>query len=67
MALNALDKERYIQHGGVSCPFCGSEDIEGGFVETSEGYAFQPITCKEEGCGKKWKDIYILSDLEEEV
>ena len=56
--------KKYIEGGGVSCPHCGSQDIEGGFVEIVSGEAWQDVTCNH--CGKKWTDIYKLKSIEEE-
>jgi hypothetical protein len=53
----------YIEHGGVSCPFCKSEDIEGGSVETDQGGAFQPVACN--ACGAEWNDVYELTTVAE--
>lgn len=47
-----------------SCPFCGSEDVEGDFVETDSSEAWQPVTCN--NCGKGWNDLYKLVGFEEE-
>jgi len=55
----------YIKSGGVICPYCGSEDIEGGFININIGEAFQEITCH--SCDKRWTDIYKLIWIEEEL
>jgi hypothetical protein len=55
-------KQDYIETGGNSCPFCGSEDIEGGFINTDSCYSWQKVKCNE--CEKRWKDIYTLTDIE---
>ena len=52
---------RYIQAGGVKCPFCDSQDIEGGAVEIDFGRAYQKVTCKK--CGKTWVDGYSLNSV----
>uniref|UniRef100_A0A6M3M5T5 Uncharacterized protein n=1 Tax=viral metagenome TaxID=1070528 RepID=A0A6M3M5T5_9ZZZZ len=58
------DKWEYVNSGGTSCPYCGSQEIQGGFIEVDAGSAWQSIDCLE--CGKGWKDIYRLVDIEEE-
>ena len=57
-----MNKEEYIETGGTSCPFCGSGEIEGGFVEVNGGSAHQKIRCLL--CGEEWHDIYKLIDIE---
>ena len=62
-----MNKDRvteYIRSGGVKCPYCGSEEIEGGSIEIDEGRAVQSITCL--NCDKFWDDIYSLSGIHDE-
>jgi len=53
----------YLKKGGICClnPDCLSDDIEGGFIETDTGGAWQKITCNE--CGWTWTDVYKLSTV----
>lgn len=48
--------KKYMEDGGVACPFCGCEDIEGSQVEIDAGFAFQKISCTK--CEKTWIDYY---------
>lgn len=50
--------KEYCEHGGVHCPYCGSEDIDGGSIEINLAGAWQSITCL--SCDKEWTDIYKL-------
>ena len=53
-----IDKEQFIKAKGLTCPFCGSDCVEGGFVEVDAGKAFQEMGCTDrEG---KWQDVYRL-------
>ncbi len=61
--LTDSQKKVYLKGGGVKCPFCGSTDITGGFVEIEEGGAFQKVSCP---CGRSWIDVYSLVDIKEE-
>ena len=45
------------------CPFCDSDQIEGGFLEMDGSSAWQPVVCND--CGKGWNDIYNLVGYEE--
>ena len=56
-----IDKNAYIEGKGVTCPFCGSPQIEGGFVEIDAGKALQEIGCTE--CHESWQDVYELIDV----
>jgi DNA-directed RNA polymerase subunit RPC12/RpoP len=56
---------KYIEEGGVCCPYCGDSGIEGGPVEIMEGIAWQDIKCSE--CGKEWQDIYKLFAIDPQL
>lgn len=43
------------------CPFCNSDNISAYYFEADGSY--QKIECYT--CGKKWNDIYTLTDVEE--
>jgi len=58
-------KQAYLKSEGSKCPFCKSENIWGGITHSAkyyDGYE-QEVQCNE--CGKAWKDIYTLTDVEE--
>jgi formate dehydrogenase maturation protein FdhE len=60
--LNAMiDKESYIESKGLACPFCGSESIQGGFIEIQAAEAYQEMGCRE--CERNWHDVYRLVDV----
>jgi hypothetical protein len=52
----------YIASGGIRCPFCLDQDIEGRSVEINAGRASQTISCK--ACGAEWEDHYTLSNID---
>ncbi|VBB44987.1 conserved hypothetical protein [uncultured Desulfatiglans sp.] len=56
-----LDKQSYLKGKGLSCPYCGSLSIQGGFVEIDSGKAYQRMLCTE--CKQSWQDIYELMDV----
>lgn len=62
MTLPRTDGE-YVMHGGTRCPFCDSENIEGGPVEVDAGTATQEMLCL--SCAKAWNDQYKLVGYEE--
>jgi len=51
----------YLQEGGLHCPQCGSEQIEGGSFESSGGSGTQEIGCLK--CGAEWYDIFELVNI----
>ena len=64
--MDAKQRQRYLESKGSRCPFCNSNDIQGEVTISSSDYDEsyeQPIYCNE--CGKTWKDIYTLTDVEE--
>ena len=56
-----MDRESYIRGKGLFCPFCGSDDIGGGFVNIETGEASQEMSCTR--CNGRWQDLYKLVDL----
>ena len=61
--LTAKRKADYLATGGNRCPYCHSERIESGPVETSHlGYS-AIVDCHE--CGRVWTDIYSVTDVAE--
>lgn len=64
--VSAEKKQQYIDCDGVSCPFCGSADIEAGGPKVSDysEEVFEKTTCN--SCGKKWKDIYQIVNIVEQ-
>jgi len=53
--------EKYIECGGVFCPYCGSHDIEGDSFESDEYGVTQVVGCNE--CHEEWKDTYTLTQV----
>ena len=62
--MDAEQRQAYLESEGVRCPYCGSTNLEGEGSSSAnyyDGYE-QIINCKK--CGKSWKDIYTLTDVE---
>lgn len=57
-AIQPLPPRDYMATGGILCPVCHSQDIEGGAVEIDAGTAYQAVTCHE--CEAEWSDVYRL-------
>ena len=55
-------KERYVRSGGVRCPLCGSNQIEGGPFECEPGVVWQGIHCLV--CEGDWIDVSRLVDIQ---
>lgn len=51
-------KEYAEENGGLRCPLCGSENLEGSNIQVDAGIAWQNIIC--EDCEANWSDIYKL-------
>ena len=56
-----IDKDSYIKGKGLSCLFCGTESVQGGFIQVDAGKAFQEMGCLE--CEASWQDVYRLVDI----
>jgi len=61
--LTKIQKKKYIVNSS-QCPYCKSEDIEGGSVKIEHG-VYQEVWCHK--CGKEWVDVYVLVDIHEGV
>ena len=55
--MTKMTNEEYVK-SDRRCPFCGSDQIEGGFVEIDSHGAHQTVGCIE--CHKSWIDEYVL-------
>jgi hypothetical protein len=53
------DHVTYLRSSGGYCPSCGSNIIEGSFVDIENGHAYQKISCN--NCDAVWDDIYKLA------
>jgi len=47
-----------------NCPFCDSNNLDGGEWDAEGTMSWQRIECID--CGKKWDDIYTLQGYEED-
>jgi hypothetical protein len=58
-----MSDAEYVAGAGVSCPFCGSGDLEviaGPQVDGRD--CWQEVECRD--CGKTWRDVYHLAGYE---
>ena len=55
--------DRYLQVGGLRCPFCDSDQIEGNEWNADSGSATQEVECND--CGESWLDVYKLVSIEQ--
>ena len=53
--------KKYLEDSG-RCPFCGSDNIEGGSLEVDGHQAWQEVTCLD--CDGGWDDIYKLVGID---
>ena len=49
---------KYVDHGGTSCPYCGSDQVSSEQVDADGGSGTADVRCAV--CGKEWKDIWSL-------
>ena len=59
-------KYLYLKEHGVRCMNCGSDDIDPvGQPEIDDDYIAREVVCSD--CGERWKDVYQLVDVKEEL
>jgi len=56
--------KKYIDHKGVCCPYCSSDNIEStSLTLTDDGQVVGCVYCY--SCQKSWTEYYNLSNIEE--
>jgi transposase-like protein len=65
MPLTKEQIDKYVDSGGVNCPYCDSSEIEGRSFDMESGIVTQEISCL--ACGKDWIDVYRLFDVVDTV
>ena len=58
-----LTEKEYVDISGSRCPFCNSENIEGGNMDYYGSGVSQEVLCLD--CGKRWMDDYSLTGFTE--
>ena len=58
-------RKKYLEVDSRSCPFCGSDQIEGGSYDSEGSCIYQKIGCLE--CEESWYDQYELKDDQYEL
>jgi len=56
-------KDEYLLKGGGLCPWCKSNQIEGGHVVIEGNEAIQIMKCLD--CEEHWYDVYKLMEVRE--
>lgn len=54
-----MTSDEYVALGGVRCPHCGSDNLNGGSFDVSAGAVYQNIDCGD--CWAEWTDEYTLT------
>ena len=58
-------RKDYLSKGGKDCPVCHSDNISFQSPQVSDfGATFKLHTCLNETCGVRWKEYYLLDDIE---
>jgi transposase-like protein len=52
---------KYVEGGGLHCPYCGSTDMVILGRESDDDGLRQDVVCH--GCGREWADWYTLTDI----
>ena len=59
--MNTISQTQYVSHGGIHCPRCNENSIEGDSVEIDGPIAWQNVNCT--ACGLEWTDHYKLTGI----
>ena len=60
-ALTQEQADKYIADEGGSCPFCGSDQVEGQNFDYEYGRNYRGVTCT--ACGRSWQNGYTLDSI----
>lgn len=58
-----FNKEKYLEHNGLICPYCDSKEITATSSDFDDDYCWRNVACDD--CGETWQDIYTLTDVNE--
>jgi hypothetical protein len=60
--------DEYVKKSGRTCPWCKIGNVHN-FSESDaiKDYIAQPVKCDNPACGKRWWDIYTLTDIHEDA
>lgn len=61
--LTLEEQADYVREGYGQCPYCKSDQIEGGSWENEGNIVWQRVSCFD--CGRSWQDIYELSNIDQ--
>lgn len=61
VALNPKAIRKYVEAGGVKCPYCQSEDLQASNQEIDESGIYFDCECK--SCLREWKEHYVLAAI----
>lgn len=64
MPLTERQKKQYVKFGGNRCPYCSSEDLNAGKLQSDAGYVWQKVSC--DHCAREWTDVYTLTGIDED-
>ena len=51
--------EKYLASGGLNCPVCGKDNLEGDSIDISKAGSSQEVYCLD--CESSWTDLYTLT------
>ena len=54
-----FNEKKYLEHHGLICPYCDSDELMGGHAEFDDNYAWRNVVC--ENCGKEWTEVLTLT------
>jgi transposase-like protein len=64
MELTQEQIDKYVEQGGTSCPYCGSDQLQYGNEDLEAGAVYQRVSCLR--CNRRWTDSYTLTNLIED-
>jgi len=55
-----FDKQKYLEHYGLICPYCDSKNINADCSQFDDNYMWRSVVC--EDCKECWTETYMLID-----
>lgn len=58
-----LDRDEYMAHGGIFCPYCQGSDLTKEFWQECLGKVTLDVFCHD--CKRTWMDVFVLVAVKE--
>jgi hypothetical protein len=58
------EQQQAYQNAPNTCPFCGSDDITAGHMDSGDTEAWRDVQCNNKECRMTWTEIFDLTRID---